>query len=182
AAQGARGGDITLAANAVLHNFTLIGSFFLDGMAAAAEQLCGRAYGARDRVGFSRAVHLVILWGFCFGVATTLVFMVAGTPLIDLITTNPQVRIWAREFMLLAALAPAMGVLAYTFDGIFIGATWARDMRNLMLAALAIYLGSWWLLRGFGNAGLWLALLIFLIARGLLQAMRYPALVRATFK
>jgi len=181
-AQGARGGDITLAANAVLHNFTLIGSFFLDGMATAAEQLCGRAVGARDRIAFSRAVRLVIVGGFCFGVATSLAFLIAGTPLIDLISTNPQVRIAAREFMLLAALAPTMGVLAYTYDGIFIGATWARDMRNLMVAALLIYLGSWWVLHGWGNQGLWLALLIFLLARGVLQAARYPALLKATFK
>jgi MATE family multidrug resistance protein len=180
-AQGARGGDVTLAANAVLHNFTLIGSFFLDGMAAAAEQLCGRAVGARDRVAFSRAVRLVILWGFAFGVATSLVFAVAGAPLIDLMTVNPQVRNAARAFMLLAALAPVMGVLAYTYDGIFIGATWARDMRNLMLAALAIYFAVWWLLLDFGNYGLWLALLTFLLARGVLQAARYPALVKTTF-
>jgi MATE family multidrug resistance protein len=75
-----------------------------------------------------------------------------------------------------------MGVLAYTYDGIFIGATWSRDMRNLMVAALVIYFGSWWMLRGWGNEGLWLALLIFLLARGLLQAARYPALFKATFK
>ena len=70
-AQGARAGDTLLAANAVLHNFTLIGSFFLDGFATAAEQLCGRSVGARDRAAFSRAVRLVIGWGFGFGLGTT---------------------------------------------------------------------------------------------------------------
>jgi MATE family multidrug resistance protein len=84
--------------------------------------------------------------------------------------------------MLLAALAPALGVLAYTFDGIYIGATWARDMRNLMVIALAIYFVAWWALRPYGNAGLWIALLVFLASRGLLQAARYPALARATFR
>ena len=72
-------------------------------------------------------------------------------------------------------------MLAYGYDGIYIGATWARDMRNLMLAALAIYFATWWALQPLGNAGLWLALLTFLLARGLLQAARYPWLVRATF-
>jgi MATE family multidrug resistance protein len=181
-AQGARAGDTLLAANAVLHNFTLIGSFFLDGFATAAQQLCGQATGARDRTAFSRAVRLILAWGTGFGVATTLLFLVAGDPLIDAMTSSPDVREAARHFMLFAALAPAAGVLAYAYDGIYIGATWARDMRNLMVAALAVYFAAWWALSALGNAGLWWALLIFLLARGLLQGARYTALVRATFK
>jgi MATE family multidrug resistance protein len=180
-AQGARAGDTTLAANAVLHNFVLVGAFFLDGFATAAEQLCGRSVGARDRVAFARAVRLIIAWGFAFGIGTTSVFLAGGAQLIDLMTTSPDVRAAARLFLLFAALAPALGVLAYAFDGIYVGATWARDMRNLMLIALAIAFAAWWALRPFGNGGLWLALLTFLAARGLLQALRYPSLVRATF-
>ncbi len=83
--------------------------------------------------------------------------------------------------MPLAALTPAIGVAAYAFDGIYIGAIWARDMRNLMLVALAAYLASWWALSGLGNTGLWLALLGFLATRGLLQAARFPRLLAATF-
>jgi multidrug resistance protein, MATE family len=181
-AQSARAGDITLAANSVLHNFTLIGSFFLDGFATAAQQLCGQAVGARDRDGFERAARMVILWGLGFGIATSAVFLAGGGVLIDAMTTNPEVRAAARQFLLLAALAPPAGALAYGFDGIYVGATWARDMRNLMLVALALYFVTWWALRPFGNAGLWWALLVLLIARGLLQAMRYPALVHATFR
>src|SRR5262245_46460498 len=180
-AQGARAGDTLLAANAVLHNFTLIGSFFLDGFATAAEQLCGRAIGARDRAAFDRAVRLVLAWGFAFGAGTTAVFVAGGAPLIDLMTVSPEVRAAARQFLLFAAFAPTAGVLAYAYDGIYIGATWARDMRNLMLAALAIYFATWWISQPLGNDGLWLALLTFLLARGALQAARYPALVRATF-
>jgi MATE family, multidrug efflux pump len=180
-AQGARAGDETLAANAVLNNFMLIGSFFLDGLANAAEQLCGRSIGARDRPGFMRAVRLVVLWGFGFGAAVSLLFLFAGAPLIDFITTSAPVRATARDYMWLAALGPVCGVLAYSFDGIYIGATWSRDMRNLMIVSLVIYLASWWLLQMFGNAGLWGALLVFLLARGLLQTLRYPSLLRATF-
>jgi MATE family multidrug resistance protein len=182
AAQGARAGDVALAANAVLQNFVLIGSFFLDGMATAAEQLCGRSVGARDRAGFVRATRLALGWGLGFGIASTAVFLAGGAALIDLMTTSAQVRSGAREFMLYAAVAPALGVLAYTFDGVYIGATWARDMRNLMMLAFAFDLATWWALQSYGNAGLWIALLAFLAARGLLQAMRYPALVRMTFQ
>jgi hypothetical protein len=111
-------------------------------------------------------VRLILAWGTGFGVATTLLFLVAGDPLIDAMTSSPEVRDAARHFMLFAALAPAAGVLAYAYDGIYIGATWARDMRNLMVAALAIYFAAWWTLAALGNAGLWWALLIFLLAPG----------------
>ena len=101
--------------------------------------------------------------------------------MIDVMTTSADVRDTARRFMWFAALAPVCGVMAFCYDGIYIGATWARDMRNLMLASLATYLAAWWLLQGLDNAGLWIALLIFFIARGVYQAARYPALARAPF-
>ncbi len=178
---GARAGDVTLAANAVLNNFIMIGSFFLDGLANAAEQLCGRSFGARDKVNFSRAMRLALAWGFSFGAAVTIAFLIGGTVLIDITTTSTEVRAAARDFMWLAALAPVCGVLAYCYDGIYIGATWARDMRNLMIVAFAIYLAALWLSTPFGNTGLWLSLLLFLLARGLLQAARTPGLLRAAF-
>ncbi|CAN5193410.1 MATE family efflux transporter [soil metagenome] len=180
-AQGARAGDLTLAANAVLNNFVMIGSFFLDGLATAAEQLCGQGFGARNRAQFTRAVRLVIGWSTAFGVGVTLLFAVTGPALIDLITTSPEVRLAARQFMWLAALAPASGVLAYAFDGIYIGSAWARDMRNLMLLSLALYFGAWVLLAPLGNTGLWLSFLVFLLSRGALQAWRYPAMLRMSF-
>jgi MATE family multidrug resistance protein len=77
--------------------------------------------------------------------------------------------------------APLLGVFAFAFDGVYIGATWARDMRNLMIASLAIFLGAWFALRSFGNAGLWGALLAHYAARGGLEAARYPALLKASF-
>jgi MATE family multidrug resistance protein len=180
-AQSARAGDVTLATNAVLHNFTLVGAFFLDGMANAAEQLCGRAYGARDRTAFSRAMKLVVLWGFVFGIGATLLFFAAGGPLIDIMTTSPEVRIAARDILWLAALTPVCGVLAFSYDGVYIGATWARDMRNLMVVSFLVYLAVWYVTQPLANVGLWTALLVFFIARGVLQAVRYPALLRRTF-
>ena len=91
-AQGARAGDVTLAANAVLNNFLLISAFFLDGLANAAEQLCGRAYGARDRDAFSSAVRLVMLWGLGFALAVTATFALFGPALIDIMTASEDVR------------------------------------------------------------------------------------------
>jgi len=181
-AQGARAGDVVLAANSVLHNLMLVGAFFLDGFASAAQQLCGRAVGGRDETGFRRAVTLTISWGFGFGVVTTLLTLALGSWLIDIMTTSADVRVVARDYLLYAALASAIGVFAFAYDGIYVGATWTRDMRNLMIVSLVLYLGVWWLLRPLGNTGLWLAILIYFGARGALQATRYPALARATFK
>jgi len=180
-AQGARAGDVTLAANAVLNNFLLVSAFFLDGLANAAEQLCGRAYGARDRDEFSGAVRLVVFWGFGFALAVTAVFALFGPALIDLMTASPDVRRIARDFLLFVVASPALAVFAFAFDGVYIGATWARDMRNLMVASLAIFLAAWFALRSFGNAGLWAALLLHYAARGGLEAWRYPALLRKSF-
>ena len=180
-AQGARAGDVALAANAVLHNFTLVGAFFLDGLANAAEQLCGRAYGARDRTAFGRAVKLISIWGFALGAGASVLFFLFGSPFIDFMTANAEVRRVAHQFMWLAALTPLCGVMAFVFDGVYIGATWARDMRNLMVASFAIYLAVWAATLPLGNAGLWIAILSFFIARGVLQAARYPALARRPF-
>ena len=182
AAQGARAGDVALAANSVLNNFLLISAFFLDGLANAAEQLCGRAMGARERYAFAGAVRLVVVWGFGFALVVTVAFALFGPALIDIMTASPDVRRLARDFLLFVTLAPLLGVFAFAYDGVYIGATWTRDMRNLMVASLLIFLAAWFLLRPFGNAGLWGALLVHYAARGGLEALRYPALFRASFK
>jgi MATE family multidrug resistance protein len=180
-AQGARSGDVILAANAVLNNFLMISAFFLDGLANAAEQLCGRAFGARDRAAFSGAVRLVMLWGSGFALAVIAVFALFGPSLIDAMTASADVRQTARDTLWLVALSPILAVFAFAYDGIFIGATWARDMRNLMVLSLLIFFAAWFSLKSFGNAGLWGAMLAFYAARGGLQAMRYPALLKASF-
>jgi MATE family multidrug resistance protein len=180
-AQGARAGDSTLAANAVLNNFLLIGAFFLDGLANAAEQLCGRAYGARDKTAFTGAVRLVVMWGFGFALAVAACFWLFGPSLIDIMTASAEIRRIARDYLPFVVFAPLLGVFAFAFDGIYIGATWARDMRNLMMLSLLFFLAAWFALRSFGNAGLWGALLVHYAARGGLEALRYPVLLRKSF-
>ncbi|HWL18080.1 MAG TPA: MATE family efflux transporter [Bradyrhizobium sp.] len=181
-AQGARAGDITLAANSVLNNFLLLSSFFLDGLANAAEQLCGQAYGARDRSAFSGATRLVLLWGFAFAVAVAITLALLGPHLIDIMTSNEDVRRAARDFLIFVIVSPLLAVFAFAFDGVYIGATWARDMRNLMVLSLLIFFSAWFALRAFGNAGLWGAFLVHYAARGGLEGLRYPALLKASFK
>lgn len=164
--QGAQFGTVTLAANAVLMNFFMASSFFLDGFATAAEQLAGRAIGARAETAFRQAVSLTLLWGFGLAATATLVVFLAGGSLIDLITTAPDVRATAAIYLPWAALTALSGVLAFEMDGIFIGAIWSRDMRNMMLFALAIFVAALFALAPLGNHGLWAALHLFLLTRG----------------
>lgn len=180
-AQGARGGDIVLAANAILINLILVAAYFLDGFGTAAEQMCGQSIGARDAKGFRAAVRITALWSFAFAAGLAGVVLISGKPFIDFLTTEPRVRAFARDYLLFAALAPLAGALAYELDGVFVGATWTRDMRNMMLVSLALYIASFYVLRPFGNAGLWLSLLLFLLARGLTLAWRYRKLFALSF-
>ena len=182
-ALGARSGDVVLAANAVLWNLFMIGGFFLDGFATAAETLCGQAVGARDEARFRRAAGLSLAWCLVFGAVIAGGFLIAGNAFIDAVTTNPEVRTMARLYLLPAALAPLLAAVPFAFDGIYIGATWTRAMRNLMLAASAAYGLALIAVHSFslGNGGLWLSFLILLAGRGVSQALAYPSLTRRTF-
>jgi MATE family multidrug resistance protein len=180
-AQGARGGDVTLAANAILMNLFLCSAYFLDGFATAGQQMCGQSVGARDAAGFRAAVRLTLFWALAFSGAVTLGAFLIGPQYIAFISTNAQVREAARNYLAFAALTPLCGAAAFAFDGVFIGATWTQAMRNTMLLALTLYIGAVYLLKPLGNAGLWSALLLFLLARGLGQAALYRRSERETF-
>lgn len=180
--QGAVGGDTVLAANAILMNLVGVVAFFLDGFATSAEQLGGQAVGARDEKAFRRAVLLSGFWAIAFGTLASLVFFAFGDLAIGLITTAEAVRAEALRYLPYAALTPFTGVMAFLFDGVFIGATWTVAMRNCMLAAMATFIAAWWLLSGYGNDGLWIAFLILQAVRGLYQAAVMPGLMRATFR
>ena len=172
---------MTLAANAVLYNMFLIGGYFLDGFATAAETLCGQCIGARDERGFRRAVGLSLVWSFGFGLAVFALFFFGGGPFIDFVSTNADVRAYAREFLVFAALTPLVGAAAFAFDGIYTGATWTAAMRNLMVFAFALFVALLFVMRDAGNTGLWIAFLFFLAARGTGQAFLCPRLTKATF-
>jgi MATE family multidrug resistance protein len=143
--------------------------------------MCGQSLGAGDEAGFRGIVRLTSFWAVGFSLAVALAAFAGGGAFIDFISTNEEVRAYARAYLPYAALTPLLGALAFEFDGVYIGATWTREMRNLMLVALALYLASSFALRPLGNAGLWIALLLFLGARSVGQMWFYPILVRRSF-
>ncbi len=179
---GAQLGTLALAANAILLNFFMVAGFFLDGFATAAEQLAGRALGARHERAFRRTVWLTLVWGFALAGGLTGLFLLFGDHLVALMTTAPDVRTEAGRYLWMAALCAVTGVLAFQMDGVFIGATWSRDMRNMMLLSLTVYVAALWLLVPvLGNHGLWLALHVFLVVRGASLLAVLPLRARTAF-
>ena len=180
--RGARAGDVIVAANAVLLNFFEVAAYLIDGFAYASEALVGQSIGAKNRARFNQAIRLTTLWALVVGAFCSAAIWFAGPWLIDLMSINPVVRETARHYLFWASLTPLLGTICFQFDGIFTGAMATREMRNMMVLSLLVYLASWWVLeRNFGNTGLWAALCIFFVARGITYAMRMPALARAAF-
>ena len=181
-ARGAKAGDVMVSANAILMHFFDVAAFLIDGFAFASEALVGQAVGARDRVRFETAVRLTNLWAYALGFLTFTIILFGGPFFIDAMAVNPDVRETARHYLIWAALAPLIGVACFQYDGIFTGATQTVDMRNMMILSMAIFLAAWFVLEGaYGNHGLWAAMIIFFVARGVTYAMRMPALRRAAF-
>ncbi|QAX29353.1 MATE family efflux transporter [Leisingera sp. NJS204] len=170
-------GDVNLAANQILLQFVEITAFALDGFAFSAEALVGGAVGAKARQRLRRAAVITSQWGVGGAVLLGIAFALGGPWLIDLMSTSPEVREAGRVFLVWAAVLPVLSVASYMFDGIYIGATWTRDMRWAMLQSVAIYVTALLLLvPAFGNHGLWAALIVLNIARGVTLGLRYPRL------
>lgn len=158
---GARFGDVTLAANQVLMQFLEITAYALDGFAFAAEALIGQAIGARSPVQTRAAGRVCMHWGFGGAAVLALAFAVFGPAIIDLMTTSPEVREVARGYLPWLVAAPLIGVAAWIYDGIFIGALLTGDMLRAMLGSVAIYVVALAVLVPLaGNHGLWAALMI----------------------
>ena len=176
---GAGMGDVTLAANQVLMQFLEITAYALDGFAFAAEALVGQAVGARARENLQQAVRLAFHWGFAGAAALAAVFALAGPQIIDLMSRAPEVQAEARSYLPWLMAAPLIGVASWIWDGVFIGATATRAMRNAMVSCVALYAASLAvLLPAFGNHGLWAALMGLNAARGLTLGWLWPRVSR----
>ena len=181
-AQGARMGDVTLAANAVLMHFFTFSAYLIDGFANAAEALVGQSVGARARAMYRQAVRLSSLWAGALSLALASAIVLAGPAMIDVLSVAPEVRATAREYLPWVAVSPLLGVACFQLDGIFTGATQTRDMRNMMIVSFAAFIAAWWLATPlWGNHGLWLSLDLFFLVRTVTLLARLPALERQAF-
>lgn len=163
---GARLGDTTVAANALLLNGLVLTAYALDGLAHAVEALSGHAIGARDHQALRRTLVVCSGWALLASLLFSLSFLCLGDLFVALQTNQQDIRQASSEYLYYLALLPVVAVSSYLLDGLFIAATRAREMRDAMLVAAAIALPLAWLLQPLGNHGLWLALLAFMVFRG----------------
>ncbi|WP_425038219.1 MATE family efflux transporter [Primorskyibacter sp. S187A] len=176
---GGQFGDATLAANQVLLQFLYFTGYAMDGFAFAAESLVGKAFGARRAQDLRRSVVLTTIWSTATALVMSLAFWLLGPWMIRVMSKAPDVQDAALTYLPWMIAAPPMQVGLVMMDGIFIGATRSGDMRNMMALSAVIYGIALWLLLPWGNHGLWLALHVSFLARGLTLLARYPALERA---
>jgi len=165
-AQGARMGGLILAANAVLMNFQLLTAFALDGIAHAAEALVGKAIGEGRREALQRSVQLTLEWSLIFAAGFSFCYLIGGPVLIRMLTDLPDVQQTTLRYLPWMVASPLISVWSFLYDGVFVGATRAREMRNIMvISALVVFLPAWYLLQWLGNDGLWLAFMLFMASR-----------------
>ncbi len=166
--QSAKLGDDILAVNMILMQFFYIFSYFTDGFAYAGEALVGRFTGAHDLSNLKKTIKYLLIWGVALSVPFTLLYWAFPEAFIRLVSDQPGVAEQARPYYIYMVLIPVITFAAFLWDGIYIGATAAREIRNTMIiASLLVFLPAWYFLMPvYGNHGLWIAFLLFMVARG----------------
>jgi MATE family multidrug resistance protein len=174
---GARLGAERLAAQQVLMQFVATAAFVLDGFCFTAESRVGQAIGAGSRAAVDRAIRLTGEFALATGAGFALLILLAGGQGIALLTTNPAVRALARDGLAYVALIPLIGVPAWMLDGIFIGATAGRALRDAAILATGLYIATDLALRPLGSDGVWLAFIAAYVWRALALGWRLPGLL-----
>ena len=171
---GARQGAVVLSVNTVMLQLFLFFSYFMDGFAYAGEALGGRFFGARNDSAFHETVRRLFGWALIVTTAFTLLYIVASMDIVRLLTDEPQVRDVARDYIWWIWLVPAAGAAAFIWDGIFVGITATRGMLVSTIVATLSFGAVYLLTRDrLGNDGLWLAQVVYLAMRGILQTVWY---------
>jgi MATE family multidrug resistance protein len=177
--EGARFGDVVLAANHVLLQLVAMSAYLLDGYAHATEVLVGRAVGTTDRARLDDAVRSATELAAISAAALGALVFLAGPLVVTLLTDLGSVRDAALIHLPYASVYVVLSFAAFQLDGIFVGATRTRDMRNASVLSFAAFLvTSLWLVPRAGNRGLWIAFVLYVVTRALTLAARYPALRR----
>lgn len=178
-AQGAKIGEITLAANAILLQIQFIIAYFLDGIANAASILVGRAIGEKNERLYKRSIQLSAIWAFIASISLTIVLFIGRGLFIPLFTSINSVHLQTNSFFLWILLFPVVVFWGLQLNGIFSGATEAAPIRNSLIISLFIFLLSVWLFVPiWGNHGLWLAFILFSLARALSLWAYLPRLLK----
>ncbi len=179
-AQGTRLGTVVLAANAVLMHLQHFLAYGLDGFAHATEALAGSAHGSGDRRAYRTAVGVATRWALAVAALYVIGYGLIGHWIIDLLTGIEEVRTMAYGLLPWVIVSPLISVWSFQLDGIFVGTTHTREMRNGMIIAVAVYLlAVHTLLPAWGNHGLWLSLMLLMVARAVTLGMWLPRIERS---
>ena len=177
-AQGARLGPPILAANAVLMNFQNLTALGLDGIAHAAEAMVGKAVGKKDHRALQETVALTLRWSLYFAAGFTALYVITGPLIVRILTDLPNVRATAMVYLPWLVASPLISVWCFLYDGVYVGMTRAREMRNIMVVStFGVFLPAWFVAQGFGNHGLWFALMAFMASRGIGMHIGYRRLL-----
>ena len=180
-AQSAKMGEVVLAANAILLHLQSIMAYGLDGFAHAAEALTGSAYGAKKRDTFERAVRLTTLWALIIAVFISSIYLIFGEIILGLFTSIEAVLDSAIHYLPWMIIAPIVSIWSFQLDGIFIGCSHTKAMRNAMLLSTLIYLAMLQLLVPlWGNHGLFFGLSLFMVLRAITLGFYYPDILKKT--
>lgn len=173
--QSAKLGDNILAVNMILLQSFYIFSYFTDGFAYAGEALVGKYIGSNDRNKLVKVIRLLLLWGFSISIPFTILYALFPSTFVRIISDNPNILTEVEPYYIYMIVIPLITFAAFIWDGIYIGATASKAIRNTMIiATILIFFPSWYLLTPMlGNHGLWIAFLCFMTARGV--AMTFMA-------
>ena len=167
---GARQGDVLLSVNTLLMTFFMVFSYVMDGFAYAGEALCGKSFGAKDWMLFRATNRRLFLWGAVMVVVFTAVYAFGGRAFLSLLTSDEMVIEAAQPYLPWILLIPVTGVAAFLFDGIFVGMLATRGMLVSCAVATIVFFAVYYnLFPQWGNHALWLALMVYLALRGVVQ-------------
>lgn len=180
--QGAKMGDVTLAANHVLLQFVSLSAFFLDGFAHVSEMLSGKALGQKNKTEFMRQFKDSTQLAGMTAMLLALLIVLFAPIAVSFLTQEKAVQVVAEQHAVYAGIYILFSFVAFQLDGVFIGATKSKEMRNSTLFSLTVLIGSGTLLlQYYGNVGLWIAFIIYVIARGVFLGLYLPGIVRKSF-
>ena len=176
---GARSGAVILSVNTVLLQLYLFFSYFMDGFAYAGEALGGKYYGARNTQAFSGTLRRLFGWAALVTTLFTLCYVAGGRWIVGILTDETVVLDTVRDYLWWAWLIPAAGAVAFIWDGIFIGMTATRGMLVSSFIAAVVFFGLYFLTSPvWGNHGLWLAQIVYLATRGIIQTIWYQKILK----
>ncbi|MBR5146760.1 MAG: MATE family efflux transporter, partial [Bacteroidales bacterium] len=182
--QSAKLGNNILAINMILLQSFYIFSYFTDGFAYAGEALVGKFVGSNDKTNLQKVVRLLLIWGFAISIPFTILYALFPTDFVKIISDNTEILTEVQPYYIYMIIIPLITFTAFIWDGIYIGATASKAIRNTMIiSTIFVFIPSWYVLMPrFGNHGLWMAFLCFMIARGLAMTLMYKKNIINTVK